>query len=597
MQNGAGFEVAPLPADEAQRLIALEQLQVLDTPPEPVLDDIAWLAAQICAVPTALVSLVDADRQWFKARCGLEASETPRDFAFCAHTILTPDILEVPDARADPRFAGNPLVIGAPGICFYAGAPLHGKDGHRYGSLCVLDTTPRKLNDLQRDALLRLARHAVSHLESRTERLEAQTRQQTLARLLEAMPDGVVSCDSSGLLAEFNGAARQWHGVDPRALPPEQWASHFGLFEADAVQPLSMERIPLLRAWRGESVRGAEIVIKAEAQPARTVLCNAERLLSPEGVALGAVCIMHDVSDIKESEARLRTISANVPTLIAHVGQDLRCLFANESCIGFFSDHGGAFVGEHMRHILGEDLYSQIEGKLSHALAAERISFDCLHTDAVGNARHLHVTCIPDAASAADTTANPQPHGFYLMAHDITAHKHHAQAMELRATSDELTGLANRAGWSDQFNRGLLEARRLGTPVAVMFLDLDEFKLVNDSYGHEAGDVVLKEFADRLRTTLRTTDVVARLSGDEFVVLLSPVGDADQDPEIIARKVLAAVEPPLFFQGHALEIRPSIGIAVQHGPNFDASALMRLADEAMYAAKRGAAERFIVLKA
>ena len=128
-------------------------------------------------------------------------------------------------------------------------------------------------------------------------------------------------------------------------------------------------------------------------------------------------------------------------------------------------------------------------------------------------------------------------------------------------------------------------------------MDVDFFKKVNDTYGHATGDVVLKEFADRLRTTLRTTDVVARLSGDEFVVLLSPVGDADQDPEIIARKVLAAVEPPLFFQGHALEIRPSIGIAVQHGPNFDASALMRLADEAMYAAKRGAAERFIVLKA
>jgi len=544
-----------------------------------------------------LVSLVDADRQWFKARCGLDADETPRDFAFCAHAILTPDILEIPDTRADPRFAGNPLVIGSPGIRFYAGAPLNGKGGYRYGSLCVIDTKPRQLSDWQRDALVRLARQAVSHLETRTERLEAQTKQQTLARLLEAMPDGVVSCDANGLLAEFNGAARQWHGIDPRALPPEQWAPHFGLFEADGLQQLSTDRVPLLRAWRGESVRASEIVIKAEGQPARTVLCNAEQLLSPDGVALGAVCVMHDVSAIKESEARLRTISANVPTLIAHVGQDLHCLFANEACIGFFSGHADAFVGEHMRHILGEDLYSQIEGKLSKALSSERISFDCLHTDMAGDARHLHVTCIPDPASVVAATATPRPRGFYLMAHDITAHKQHAQVMELRATSDELTGLANRAGWSDQFERGLQEARRLGTPVAVMFLDLDEFKQVNDSYGHEAGDAVLKEFSERLRATLRTTDVVARLSGDEFVVLLSPVGDADQYPEIIARKVLAAMEPPLLFQGHALEIRPSVGIAVQHGPNFDASVLMRLADEAMYAAKRGAPERFIVLKA
>ena len=596
MQSGAGFDVAALPADEAQRLHALERLHVLDTPPEPVFDDIVWLAAQICAVPTALVSLVDADRQWFKARCGLEASQTPRDFAFCSHAILTPDILEVPDARADPRFAGNPLVTGGPGIGFYAGAPLNGKDGHRYGSLCVLDTTPRKLNDAQRDALVRLARHAVSLLESRTERLEAQTRQQTLARLLEAMPDGVVSCDSNGLLAEFNGAARQWHGIDPRALPPEQWASHFGLFEADGLQSLSMDRIPLLRAWRGESVRGAEIVIKSGKQPPRSVLCNAERLLSPEGVALGAVCIMHDVSDVKESEARLRTISANVPTLIAHVGPDLRCLFVNEAYTAFFSDHLDAFVGEHMSRLLGDDLFSQISDHLSRALANERVSFDCLHTDAIGDDRYLHVTCIPDAASVVDTPATARTRAFYLMAHDITSHKEHAQVMELRATRDELTGLLNRAGWSDQFKRGLQDARRLGTPVAVMFLDLDEFKQVNDNYGHEAGDAVLKEFAARLKATVRTSDVVARLSGDEFVVFLSLVGDSEQDPEIIARKVLAAVEPPLLFQGHSLEIKPSIGIAVQRGPYFDASALMRLADEAMYAAKRSAAQHFIILK-
>ena len=596
MHKAAGFEVAALPADEAQRLRALEGLRVMDTPPEPVLDDIAWLAAQICATPTALVSLVDTDRQWFKARCGLEVSETPRDFAFCAHAILTPDVLEVPDALQDPRFAGNPLVVGFPGIRFYAGAPLKGKDGLRYGSLCVLDYTPRKLTDLQCDALVRLARQAVSHLESRTERLQAQTRQQTLARLLEAMPDGVVSCDEDGLLAEFNGAARQWHGIDPRALPPEQWASHFGLFEADGLQPLSMERIPLLRAWRGESVRGSEIVIKAEQQPARTVLCNAERLLSPQGDALGAVCIMHDVSDVKESEARLRTISANVPTLIAHVGPDLRCLFVNEAFTAFFVEHADTFIAEHMSRILGDDLYSRIAGNLDSASAGGRMSFDCMHAGASGDVRHLHVTCIPDLAHAPEGAAGTGSRGFYLMAHDITEHKEHAQVLEQRAMRDELTGLANRAGWSQQFKRGLKDARRRGTSVAVMFLDLDEFKQVNDTYGHEAGDAVLKEFATRLRSTVRTSDVVARLSGDEFVVFLGLDGDPDQSPEIVARKVLAAVELPLEFQGHLLPIKPSIGIALQRGPHFDASTLMRLADEAMYAAKRSPADRFIILK-
>ena len=595
MQTSTGFEAAALPPDETERLRALQRLHVLDTPPEPVFEDIVWLAAQLCAVPTALVTLVDAKRQWFKARCGLDPSETPRDFAFCAHTILSPEIFEVPDTLKDPRFAGNPLVTGSPGIRFYAGAPLNGKDGYRYGSLCVIDAQPRRLEACQREALVRLARQAVSHLESRTDRLDAQTQQQTLARLLEAMPDGVVSCDADGLLAEFNSAARDWHGVDPRALTPGQWASHFDLYEADGQQHLATARIPLLRAWQGESVRASEIVIKAAGQPPRAVLCNAERLLSLEGAVLGAVCVMHDISEIRASEVRLRTIADNVPALIAQIGEDLRCQFVNDAFMAFFSDRAGPFVGEHLQPVLGAALFAGIEGDLSRALANQRPSFDCLHVDAAGQSRHLHVTCIPDVASVVASPDAVRPRGFYLMAHDITAHKQHAQAMEQRATRDELTGLANRAGWSDQFKHGLLQARAVGAHVAVMFLDLDDFKLVNDKFGHEAGDAVLREFAIRLKATLRPDDVVARLSGDEFVVLLNPIGDPGHDPAIIARKVLAATEPELLFQGSRLAITPSIGIAVHSGPDFEPAALTRLADQAMYAAKRSKIERFVVL--
>ncbi len=124
----------PLPPDEAERLAALRRYEILDTPPEEAFDRLARLAAQLLGVPVALVSLVDADRQWFKSRRGLDLGETPRRVAFCAHTILADEVLVVEDARADPRFARNPLVADPAGVRFYAGAPVTTPDGYRIGS-------------------------------------------------------------------------------------------------------------------------------------------------------------------------------------------------------------------------------------------------------------------------------------------------------------------------------------------------------------------------------------------------------------------------------------------------------------------------------
>lgn len=176
------------------------------------------------------------------------------------------DLLEVPDAIADPRFTHNPLVTAAPGIRSYVGVPLIGREGYAYGTLCMLSTRPRVLDENQKQALIRLARQAVNQLEARRDRLDAQAQRQTLSLLLEAMPDGVVACGTDGLLREFNHAARQWHGTDPRVLPPAQWAQHFDLYAADGSTVLPTDAIPLVRAWRGEHVRNAELVIRATGQ-------------------------------------------------------------------------------------------------------------------------------------------------------------------------------------------------------------------------------------------------------------------------------------------------------------------------------------------
>jgi diguanylate cyclase (GGDEF)-like protein len=166
--SGGSMISAPKPANEDQRLAALHGFSVLDTLPEEGYDDIALVAAQVCQTPIAVVSLVDAERQWFKARIGLESQETSRDVAFCAHTILEPDsVFTVPDARLDQRFHDNPLVVEDPSIRFYAGAPLVTVEGDALGALCVVDRVPREISSADEAALMALARQVIRLLELR----------------------------------------------------------------------------------------------------------------------------------------------------------------------------------------------------------------------------------------------------------------------------------------------------------------------------------------------------------------------------------------------------------------------------------------------
>jgi hypothetical protein len=156
-----------IPNNEEKRIEALRRYDLLDTPAEQSFDDFAYLASQICNTPIAAVTLVDSDRQWFKAKVGLEASETPREHSFCTHAILTDKLMIVEDATADTRFVDNPLVTSEPNIRFYAGAPLIDIDGFGLGSLCVIDCEPRQLTPGQQKALEALARQVVAQCEFR----------------------------------------------------------------------------------------------------------------------------------------------------------------------------------------------------------------------------------------------------------------------------------------------------------------------------------------------------------------------------------------------------------------------------------------------
>ena len=178
--NELTFIGAPSPPDDEARLAALRRYAILDTLPEAAFDDLVHLASELCAAPIALVSLVDRDRQWFKAAVGIDCAETPRSIAFCAHAILGDGLFVVPDAPADPRFAHNPLVITDPHVRFYAGTPLRASDGQKLGALCVLDRVARELTPFQERALRTLGRQVETQLELRLKVQELATREREL---------------------------------------------------------------------------------------------------------------------------------------------------------------------------------------------------------------------------------------------------------------------------------------------------------------------------------------------------------------------------------------------------------------------------------
>lgn len=207
------MQIAPFPTDESARLNALCRYQILDTEPELAFDDLTNLAASLCNTPIALISLLDAKRQWFKSKVGIDVAETPREVSFCSHAILQPEILIVPDALRDKRFATNPVVVDEPYVRFYAGVPLLTSDGHALGTLCVVDFVPRELSDSQVEALQALSRQVIAQLELRRKLMEAERlthqAQRSEAVLRESEERFRTIADNSPVLIWMDGADKQ----------------------------------------------------------------------------------------------------------------------------------------------------------------------------------------------------------------------------------------------------------------------------------------------------------------------------------------------------------------------------------------------------
>jgi signal transduction histidine kinase/CheY-like chemotaxis protein len=285
---------AALPADEANRLACLRGLQVLDTAADPALDGLMRCAAAITACPIALVSLVDEQRQWFKARLGLTSTQTPRDVAFCAHAILGEGLFEVPDAHADPRFADSPLVTGDSQIAFYAGVPLRVGE-FTLGALCVMDRVPRRLDETQRARLADLAAAATQWLEARREQVALARSEERLADFARAASDWLWECDHELVFRWTSEGYEERSGLPVAAL--------YGTSMADAPlldelgEPLHPPQTLRAHFLRGERIDGLRIerhyptgrrFLKISALPRRDA----------EGRLLGWRGVVRDVSDL-----------------------------------------------------------------------------------------------------------------------------------------------------------------------------------------------------------------------------------------------------------------------------------------------------------
>jgi PAS domain S-box-containing protein len=304
---------AAVPADEEARLEALRELEILDTPPEREFDDLVQIASQICGTPISMISLIDRDRQFFKAKVGVEARETSRDVAFCAHAILQRGLFVVADATKDPRFATNPLVTLDPKIRFYAGAPLRTPDGHALGTICVIDRTPRQLTEEQENSLRALSRQVEAQLELRRrliqERKEASEalheKEVSVKVLVDQMPAVLWSVDRDLRFTSFMGAGLAGIGQRPGQFNGLTLYDYFGTNEPD-FRPIAAHK----KALSGRSV-SYEVVWKG-----RTFAAHVEPLRHTDGTIKGVIGSALDITKQKATEKELeKSVSLLTATL------------------------------------------------------------------------------------------------------------------------------------------------------------------------------------------------------------------------------------------------------------------------------------------
>ncbi|MGJ8569968.1 MAG: sensor domain-containing phosphodiesterase [Hoeflea sp.] len=469
----------PVAANEPDRLECLRGLKILNTPIDTAFENVVELARSIFNVPIVLVSLVDENRQWFKARRGLDQCQTAREHAFCNYTIVGRDVLVVEDATQDARFKDNFLVTNSPSIRFYAGVPLDMGNGLIAGSLCIIDRVPRKITDQQIDQLRSLG---------------------TLA---------------SSVLAQYRVA-------DEMAKQSDELTLNNKLIESQSENLLKQKRI----------------------------LDCASELAN-----IGAWELDCQTGELTWSDWMYRLHEV---------------------------DEGYKPSLKALEDFYPADTFEHLAKKVAESRETNRpYQFEGQMITAKGNRRWVRV-------AGHVETKDGVPVRRYGMKQDITDQRRAVDEIRWLAERDPLTGLRNRS----QLIKRLSDVDSRRSPIALLLLDLDGFKDINDIYGHAAGDHCLMEMARRFDAIRAPGRMITRVGGDEFAVVVENETEKSAI-ETLAEKILEISSSPLMYKGASLRFSGSIGIAFRDkGEHFTTSDLLGEADFALYASKAAGRDCF-----
>jgi len=283
---------------------------------------------------------------------------------------------------------------------------------------------------------------------------------------------------------------------------------------------------------------------------------------------------------LRDSAEQLRIFADNVPSMTVSWDESLCCRFANRRFADFFGFKVENLPGRHVSEVIGAAAFGEVENQFAQALRGHPVTYQRLLKLPNGESRHIEIKLMPHVAN--DGTIS----GCYAVTTDITEQQQAAERIQHLAQHDSLTGLPNRLLFNDRLAQAIILAKRDSLRFALLYLDLDKFKPVNDTLGHNAGDELLRSVAARIRRQVRESDTVARVGGDEFTVILLDV-NSREDVAAVAEKIIAALARPFYLerQKQSVDIGTSIGIAFYPDDAKDHETLIKLADAAMYKAK------------